>query len=500
MTTRAWLCGGVVAAFLSGCLAASAGAAGSFVSRACPKTPFEVAPLKTARCGTLTVPENRSKANGRTVRLSVAILRARAANPPSDPIVFMSGGPGEDPILAADVLVDQGLNAERDVIVMSQRGHYSSTPRLTCPEVDAFRDRQVGLPYAAASTGRLMGEAVRACRRRFVADGVDLSAYNTLENAADFADLRTALGIPQWNVYGASYGTDLARTYMERHPEGIRAVTIDGIVPPNRITLGGSWPSTKEGADNVFRACARDASCSKRYPEIGATFKRLVAKLQANPISLRFKVANGQTRKVVVDGAVLVNWLVRTVSNIQDGALVPRAIARLARNQPATIAGQWANLWTNAKFRGLFGYGLLFGVTCGEWIPAESAATSLATARKAFPSFPDSVLSSTPQIPFQRENCRIWNVPKQPAIQRTVTTSSIPTLVASGGFDAKTGAQWGVVAARTLPNSTVITIPGVGHGAVIFSPCGISVMHSFFNAPNAPDTRCVAKVKLAPFK
>jgi hypothetical protein len=72
--------------------------------------------------------------------------------------------------------------------------------------------------------------------------------------------------------------------------------------------------------------------------------------------------------------------------------------------------------------------------------------------------------------------------------------------VISGGFDAKTGAQWGAYAARTLVHSTVITIPGLGHGAGIFSPCGQQVERSFLGTPQSPDTSCVAGISPAPFK
>jgi hypothetical protein len=44
---------------------------------------------------------------------------------------------------------------------------------------------------------------IQACRDRLAASGVDLAAYNSTENAADIAELRVALGIGTWNVYGS---------------------------------------------------------------------------------------------------------------------------------------------------------------------------------------------------------------------------------------------------------------------------------------------------------
>jgi hypothetical protein len=47
-----------------------------------------------ARCGYLTVPENRSKPNGRTIKIFVVRVPAVSATPKPDPLVVLSGGPG----------------------------------------------------------------------------------------------------------------------------------------------------------------------------------------------------------------------------------------------------------------------------------------------------------------------------------------------------------------------------------------------------------------------
>ncbi|MEJ8672600.1 alpha/beta fold hydrolase [Streptomyces sp. MS1.AVA.1] len=132
----------------------------------------------------------------------------------------MTGGPGGDAIGDIPFLIDAGVNRTRDLIVMAQRGTLHSQPNLACPEIDRFYAAAVGLRYDASSTGRRLVRATKECRERLTADGVELSAYNTTENAADFADLRKALGIDRWNVYGYSYGTDLALTFLRRHPRG----------------------------------------------------------------------------------------------------------------------------------------------------------------------------------------------------------------------------------------------------------------------------------------
>jgi len=53
----------------------------------------------TMDCGYLIAPEDHDHPeNGRTVRLPVAILHSRSENPLPDPLVYLSGGPGQNGI------------------------------------------------------------------------------------------------------------------------------------------------------------------------------------------------------------------------------------------------------------------------------------------------------------------------------------------------------------------------------------------------------------------
>ena len=134
-------------------------------------------------------------------------------------------------------------------------------------------------PRREKRTPQRRSSAAKNSRRR----PSDLGAYNTLESAADLDDLRVALHIAKWNVYGISYGTDLALTYLRDHPGGIRSVAIDGVFPPSLAGGGAAWTSAGEGINAVFKACQQQAPCRKRYGDIGATFRRLVNQYEASP-------------------------------------------------------------------------------------------------------------------------------------------------------------------------------------------------------------------------
>ncbi|MFE5893300.1 alpha/beta fold hydrolase [Streptomyces sp. NPDC056462] len=468
-----------------------------FVPGPCPTTHEELAELKGIRCGSLVVPENRAHPSSRTLRLAVAMVPSASPKPHPDPIVFFAGGPGVDALGDIPELTKAGLNRDRDLVVMSQRGTLPSQPTpLTCPEIDRFYQQRVRLVYDAPSTGDRYARAAARCRDRLTAQGVDLAAYNTSENAADVADLRRALGIPRWNVLSHSYGTQLALTYMRMFPQGIRSVTVDGVVPPSVATPGWTWSSVKESLDAILSACAAQSSCRQRYPDLGATFLRLVRQLEARPVTTHVTVPQAGRVKVVLDGGALLNWMVRAS---HEAEIFPLAVDELAHGLPQRIAEQWAAMRLPGTV-GEFAHGLSLSVWCSEWVPYETPREERAHALRAFPGLPQSVLAQPPQLAFLRQACQAWNVPKAPASIRAVTRSDIPTLALSGSFDAQTGAQWGRYVARTLSRSKVVTLAGLAHGGTLFTnTCGAQVITSFFDDPKDPDTGCVASVKPKPF-
>lgn len=464
-----------------------------FVPGPCPETPEPI----PGRCGYLEVPENRTREKTRTIRTTVVIIPATSAKAAADPVVFMEGGPGGDAIGAIPFLIASHVNRDRDLIVMTQRGALHSRPNLACPEIDRFNATAVGLPYDAPSTGRGLVRAAKECRDRLTAEGIDLTAYNTTENAADFAALRKALGIKKWNVYGYSYGTDLGLTYLRRHPQGIRSLAIDSVVPPQTVSLPWAWDSAQEGINAVFAACEAQPACHARYPDLSRTLTEQVRRLEANPLTLTVPPPGGGTPvKVVLDGGTLVNLLVAD-GRLVPSADVPAALYELAAGNPERLARAQAAGATPAV--GEFAHGLTHSVACAEWVPGHSKRDVLTAGRRAFPGWPDSVLAHAPQLPFEHDLCRAWNVPDRTAVQRIATHSDVPALIVTGTFDAKTGASWGPYTGRTLPRSTAVVVPGITHWVVPQEPCAASVLLSFLARPTAPDTGCVSGVVPKPF-
>jgi pimeloyl-ACP methyl ester carboxylesterase len=466
----------------------------------CPKLPG-AEELAKASCGYLVVPENRARPAGRTIKLLVAKYPARSAEKQPDPIVYLAGGPGDIAPLEINGFIAADFILDRDIIVMSQRGTMFSEPALTCAAADDFARELLGLRFYSEATKRAHLAATEACHREFTATGADLSAYNSTESAADFADLRKVLGYDTWNVYGMSYGSYLAQTLMRDHPEGIRSVVLDSVLPAT-YNVAENWQNARDGFDNIFQACAEQPACKAAHPHLERTFTGLVDKLEAVPLTATVKdPATGEDIKVVIDGGALVDWLRNQNYAVPLLQAAPNRIDGLAAGRADAIQAIALDRVSRAPPPGpdvpALGYGLSYGVSCRESYPFATPADLAAAGRKAFPDYPASITrEGVGGWAYFNEDCgEVWKVPAGPETMHQPVASSIPTLLISGTFDTLTSLAGAKEAAAKLSNATIISIPGVGHGVSPQSPCAQSVVASFLADPSAPDTSCVGAQK-----
>ena len=83
---------------------------------------------------------------------------------------------------------------------------------------------------------------VAACRAS-LAQRADVRQYMTTLAMEDLDEVRAWLGYGMVNLYGASYGTSAAATYIRRYPTRVRTVVMHGVVPldvPMQVDLARS--------------------------------------------------------------------------------------------------------------------------------------------------------------------------------------------------------------------------------------------------------------------
>ncbi|EPX76270.1 alpha/beta hydrolase [Salipiger mucosus] len=259
---------------------------------ACPET---TAPLDveghTLICGTVSVPERYDAPDGRRVPLTFALGRAQTTQPFEDAIVYLHGGPASGSlgsISATTEVILGGHRAHRDVVTFDQRAAMLSSTTVRCREVMA--DNIVGLARSAAGRPEIAGEEAKEenilapCIEELQAGDADLAAYNTANNARDVQAVMSALGYPEYNIFGISYGTRLALEVLRTAPEGVRAVIIDGVAPTGVKLYDDLFGPHGDSLEAMFDQCAADAGCAAAYPELRDKTLALGDILSDNPI------------------------------------------------------------------------------------------------------------------------------------------------------------------------------------------------------------------------
>lgn len=503
---RAWLllgslglagCGGVNG---NGPELAGVPAAASFQTTPCPQPNVAGVPSLDippgVQCGYLSVPEDRAKPLGRRIRIFVMRAPAVSATPKPDPIVYLSGGPGGAGSFEVATMVQQGLNAEREVIFVDQRGTHRAIPRLGCPGWEQFMYDAVGLPFAADSTTAADAAAMKACREQLAATGVDLAAYDSTQNAADIAELRVALGIDSWNVYGVSYGSNLALTLLRNHPQGIRSVVLDSVSPPVNNIAETWWSAPASSFKAIFAACAAQSACATAYPNLEADFTATVNRLDQAPVVTQVTRESGPPVTVNIDGFAFA-YTVIVASEQGDVAGVPRMIADMARGDSRAIAAAYLASRGPPEVIGLSGVGLAMTVFCAENANRTTEAAALARAKAVLPGFPDRVLRVQPKQGRLFALCPIWNVPAAAPSVSAPVVSEVPVLILKGLFDAATAPEWVDLITPDLPHAQVVAFPYTGHSVLGKSACAPAIMATFLDHPTRTvDPACAARTTL----
>jgi Tol biopolymer transport system component/pimeloyl-ACP methyl ester carboxylesterase len=429
-------------------------------------------------CGYLTVPEDRNQPTGPEIRLHVAILKSTSPDPQPDPVVHLVGGPGGSLLDDVEPYLSRGgdeILEKRDYVLFNQRGTHYAEPFLECPGRTELQWELAGQGLTLEEQNRREAVFLLDCQEDLLDQGINLSAYNSAENAADVNDLRIALGYEQINLYGISYGSRLALTMMRDHPEGIRSAILDGVLPPQANLNEEITLNAYRALNAVFEDCAADAACSQAYPDLEATFYQVVDELNTNPLSLQLSEGT-----VVVDGYAFVEAFFRLLYSTDAIPWIPFLIEQASHGEYPE-----ASIFA-VPDRSTRGTGMHYSVWCREEVAFESREEALAFAADL-----PSVFSDLFADAYDWAVCAAWEAGVADPIENEAVVSDIPTLVLSGRYDPVTPPAWGRMAAETLAHSFVYEFPNTAHGAIRSNRCALEIGLQFLDDPTVePDASC----------
>jgi pimeloyl-ACP methyl ester carboxylesterase len=191
-----------------------------------------------AECGMLTVPMDHRRPTGATVQIAVSrIKHSVPADQYQGVMLTNPGGPGGSG-LTLSVLGDyvpHGAGKAYDWIGFDPRGVGSSKPALTCDSEHTTYDRPEYVPTTRTIEAAWLRRSKAYAKACDAAGGPLLDHLRTTDTIADMESIRKALGAPQINFYGFSYGSYLGQVYATLHPTRVRRMVLDGNVDPRKV-------------------------------------------------------------------------------------------------------------------------------------------------------------------------------------------------------------------------------------------------------------------------
>jgi pimeloyl-ACP methyl ester carboxylesterase len=319
--------------------------------------------------------------------------------------------------------------------VLEQRGTGLTADRLPC---------EVFSP-ALLADGAALERSVARCARRARARGLDLQHFGTADAALDLRDLRAALGVPRWDLYGISYGTRLAQAAAQADPGGVRRLVLDSVSPLGRSSVEDDVAVRRDG----LRVLARRAGV-----------RGLAARLRAldrRPLDLGGQPLTGGTL-----GFFLVNaatWTRATDARVP--AVLRAALRRDVRPFAALLeAAQAGDPLPRALAASAAADLLGLAVVCGDDAP---------TARLGrFDRDPVGRVLTRLARRYLRHGCAPLRI--RPRAPSTALRADVPALLLAGTIDPVTPPAFADVVARGLPRAEVLRVRGQAHGVLLNPP------------------------------
>lgn len=449
-------------------------------------------------CGYLSVPEDRSDPNSRLIRVAFARVHSASDTPAPDPLIHLVGGPGGTTLPRLTLPFFDAFRPyleTRDVIFVDQRGTGFSIPRLHCTEIDNNLISWLSV-YDDPEAPNPRIPLLAACHDRLKAAGINTAAYNSAENAADIVDLWKTLGYEQVNLHGVSYGTRLALTIMRDHPEGIRSVVLDSVVPLQGNLYSDIFDHIDRAHAVLFAGCAADSACNAAYPNLETAFWEVMDGLDSAPVVIETTVPGFGPARIALTGERFFDWVFNWMYAVPDIVNIPRFIyaVRDQNFQEAFRSGMGGE--SSVVFLDM---GMHYSVQCSEEIRFNTVDDFTAAAEK-YPRFADYIHRMTESSADIFAICDAWSLPSLNPLENEPVVSDIPTIVMSGEYDPITPPTWALQAAETLSQHYYYEVKGVGHGAGRSSECANSIAVAFVNDPTRePDSSCLENLSGPPF-
>lgn len=427
--------------------------------------------LKTI-CGYLIVPENRNKPNGKTIKLPFAIAQSNNPNKKKDPVVFTGGGPGSSSLGFVQSAQHRSLIKDRDLISFEQRGTRFAIPNLDCNEVgEALKKAfQYNLPKDSMI---LVG--VKQCRDKLMAQGIDLTGYNTVESAADIEDLRKALKIDSLNLFGISYSGGLMPTVLKNYPNGIRSLILDSPLPEFVNIDEEELANFNEALNTVLTKYEADTIAKLPYGKLKDRFKQYFTAITGKDFTIKYLPKDAKDSLTIhYSQSELIGYLEGTLFDFSRLKEIPFMVSEMIQGHH--------QLYMKEFLDGVFGGGGPSGMRLSVYCSDKMAYARDVIIKQQYALYPYMKGANFYVNDVYRSMCDCWKVPSIAAETKMPFYSKVPALLGAGDTDPATRPIYNDMFYHFMPNSQRVLFKGRSHGPLIRRE-GDSFIEQFLNNP-----------------
>ncbi len=473
-----------------------------------------------AWCGAVRVPLDRTDPTAGTIAVGFGWVPATGRA--QGTVVAQEGGPGYPSTGSAQDYLDLlgPLRSSRNLLVVDARGTGRSA-LIDCRPLQSYTGNT-----ATEHFRRLVaacGDALNHTYRR--ADGTFVHAsdlFGTANAVRDLADVLGRLQLTGVDLYGDSYGTFFAQSFLSHYPQLLRSVVLDAAYEAR--DLDPWYTTTVTTARTAFEAaCTRALACdgaagSGAWQRIG----RLAAALRTHPL-------HGSVPGVdatLVPTTVGVRQLVDLVNDAGYDFGVYRSLdaagrAYLEHHDARPLLRLWAEDFgfDDSDYYGpakSYSDGDFFAVGCTDYpqlfdpsaTPAERrrqlAASIRALPASTFAPFTTREWIQMNQFTEAYTGCLDWPAPTHPADPPVrpgpMDATGVPVLILNGDLDSLTPADGGAHVARQIgPAARSVVVPNMVHLVALYDRygCGASLYQRFVRQPGrlqGLDISCAATV------
>ena len=464
----------------------------------------------TTWCGSIRVPLDYTDPGAASIVIGFGWHPATgSAAAGAGTVVAQEGGPGYPSTGTAPDFAAMlgGLLEQRNLLVVDARGTGRSTP-LDCEPLQSLDPISPNATFerAVADCGAQLNHTFRSRRGGYV-QASDL--FTTANSARDLAAVLRALHQAKVDLYGDSYGTYFAQSFLSRYPQLLRSVVLDSAYEAR--DLDPWYVTTVTTARRAFATvCEQAASCrAATGANAGASWARIAALTRSVRQHAIVGTAPGVDAAPVrerIDVTALVN-IVNDAGYDPDPYRQLDAAARaylehhdavpLLRLYAQDIGYDYSDYQARAPY---YSDGLYLAVACTDYPQLfsmrSSPAARVAELNRSIKALPASTFApfTTREwlsvLPYTETftGCLSWPEPTHLADPPVPTHASmdathVPVLILNGALDSLTPAAGGAHIQRQIGSAArQVIVPGMVHlvGLDDRYGCGSSLVRRFF--------------------